>query len=108
MDDLLYSFVGKRIRTVREEKGMSQEELAKLLSLGRTSITNIERGKQRILLHSLYEIAAVLGTEVKELIPAGSDLKSDSIAVAGMDPLTNKEKSWLEKVRQTAKTMKEA
>lgn len=46
------------------------------VGLSRTSITNIERGRQKVLLHTLSEIAVVLDVAIHDLIPAGSSMKS--------------------------------
>ena len=52
--------VGLRLQRARRERGVTQEELARRVDLSRTSITNIEKGRQRILLHQLVDIAAAL------------------------------------------------
>lgn len=56
-----YGAVGARIRTLREVKGMTQQELADVVKLTRTSIVNIEQGRQRLLLHSIPRFASTLG-----------------------------------------------
>jgi DNA-binding XRE family transcriptional regulator len=48
---------------------MTQDSLAKSVSLTRTSITNIEKGRQKILLHTLADIAAALSVNPADLIP---------------------------------------
>ena len=55
---------------VRRKKDVSQEMLADELGLSRTSVTNIEKGRQPIQLHSLYRIARLLGVEIKEILPS--------------------------------------
>ena len=52
---------------------MSQRELGKAIGLARTSITNIERGNQQILLHTLYDIAEALQIEVGVLLPSANE-----------------------------------
>lgn len=42
------------------EGRMTQAELAALVDLERTSITNIEKGAQKLSLHVLYKICDVL------------------------------------------------
>lgn len=68
---LLYQTLGDRIRRRREnlDPFMSQAQLAKRVGVTRVSIVNIEAGRQCAPLHLLWEIAAVLGTEVTMLIP---------------------------------------
>ncbi|WFU80746.1 helix-turn-helix transcriptional regulator [Bradyrhizobium sp. CIAT3101] len=49
---------------------MTQEELARRVQLSRASITNIEKGRQRVLLHQLIEIADALDAKPSELMPS--------------------------------------
>jgi transcriptional regulator with XRE-family HTH domain len=58
--DGFYAVVGGLIREAREERGVTQEALATLVSLSRTSLTNIERGRQKVQLHTLCRLAAAL------------------------------------------------
>jgi transcriptional regulator with XRE-family HTH domain len=65
-----YAAFGRMLAEMRRKRHISQEMLADELGLSRTSITNIEKGRQPIQLHSLYLIAKLLGTDVKELLPS--------------------------------------
>jgi transcriptional regulator with XRE-family HTH domain len=56
---------------------MSQEALADLVSLTRTSITNIEKGRQKLLVHKLLEIAGALGIDVVSLLPESNPSKTE-------------------------------
>jgi transcriptional regulator with XRE-family HTH domain len=66
----IYETVGTLIRNAREKKGINQEELARQLKLTRTSVSNFERGRQHIQLHTLYQIAEILEVQIIELLPA--------------------------------------
>ena len=65
----------------RRKRHMSQETLADSLGLTRTSVTNIEKGRQPIQLHSLYLIARALKVEVKELLPSESAMDAGQEAL---------------------------
>lgn len=67
-----YSAIGQAIASRRLDAGISQAELAEHIGLTRTSISNIEKGRQKMLVHTLLEIAACLGTPAAELLPAGA------------------------------------
>ena len=67
-----YTAFGRMLSDMRRKKRVSQEMLADELGLSRTSITNIEKGRQPVQLHSLYVIARLLGTDVKELLPSAA------------------------------------
>ena len=60
--------LGLRIRLIREALGIDQKELAKRIKLTRTSVVNIEAGRQRMLLHMVDEFAKALGTTPKHLM----------------------------------------
>jgi transcriptional regulator with XRE-family HTH domain len=67
--DGFYTQVGARIRQKRRQLGLSQEGLAKAVGLKRPSMSNIESGRQNILLHTFYDIAETLGTDANSLLP---------------------------------------
>lgn len=66
--------VGAAIRQRREGRGMSQTALAEVLGLSRTTVTNIEGGRQPISLKHVYDAARVLGTTVQQLLPEDPDV----------------------------------
>ncbi|SRR6266498_3987843 len=65
----LYKQIGYRIRQARKAAGLTQEKLAEQVSLTRTSVTNIEKGRQRLLVHTLAEIARELDVPLAKLLP---------------------------------------
>lgn len=71
--DAFYAQIGQQIRLLREKRGLTQDALASLMSLTRASIANIERGKQRMLAHSLVELASALGVTVADLLPSPTE-----------------------------------
>ncbi len=75
-DQLFYRQFGRILAAARNKKKMSQEVLARELGLSRTSITNIEKGRQPVQLHTLYQISNLLAVELKDLLPAPQLLQS--------------------------------
>ncbi len=67
--DNLYTYVGKAIREARRGRGLAQTNLASVVGLTRTSISNIENGRQKILLHTFFEIARALDVDPLHLLP---------------------------------------
>lgn len=65
--DLLLLF-GLRVRELRSEKGISQEELAALTELDRTYISGIERGKRNLSLKNILKIASALNVTASQLL----------------------------------------
>lgn len=69
----LYMALGERIRRAREghpSGRMTQADLADAVGLERTSITNIEKGNQKIPVHMLYRLCEVLRIPVAETLPS--------------------------------------
>jgi len=64
----IYVRFGEAVRQLRGEIGMTQQELADAIGLGRPSITNIERGRQRILLGDLFVFAKILCIAPRRLL----------------------------------------
>lgn len=65
----LWIEIGQRIRRVRERRRLSQGQLAKRLGLSRTSVVNLEQGRQRVPLDRIYDAARYMGVPVTRLLP---------------------------------------
>ncbi|WP_407501756.1 helix-turn-helix domain-containing protein [Acinetobacter baumannii] len=65
----LPSQIGLLIRKSRIEKKITQEKLALLCNIDRSYLGRIERGEVNITVVKLYEIAAVLKLQPRELLP---------------------------------------
>lgn len=65
----LYIFIGRAMRARRNQLGMNQAQLAARIGLSRTAVTNIECGRQRLLVHQVYEIAQALCCLPSDLVP---------------------------------------
>lgn len=59
---------GKRIKIMREERGMSQEDLAILLGVSRPTITQIEKGKRKITAEELVKLSEIFDVSVEILL----------------------------------------
>lgn len=81
-EERLYAGLGRRIRSFREglEGGerMTQAELARLVGLERTSITNIEKGTQKVPLHVLYRLCEIFKVDVLAALPSIDEVREDS------------------------------
>lgn len=71
----LYKFIGTNVKRIRMLNDIGQEDLAKAADIGRSSIANLERGNQRVQIHTLYLIAIALDVSVDELIPTMEQLQ---------------------------------
>ncbi len=59
---------GERIRLTRLQRGLSQENMADLLSLSTTAYGDIERGKTELTISRLTQIAGILDTTAIRLL----------------------------------------
>jgi transcriptional regulator with XRE-family HTH domain len=64
--EILINF-GQRVREIRKEKNLSQEELSFRADLHRTYIGMIERAEKNITLINIEKIAKALNVNIKEL-----------------------------------------
>lgn len=64
----IYRLIGAKIEQLRNMLGWSQEDLAKKVGLTRTSITNIEAGRQRILLHDIEKFCTAFQIQPRILL----------------------------------------
>ncbi len=61
--------LAKKIKKVRKDKGLTQEELAAKVRVTSTYIGFLETGHRRPNLKMVYKIARALGVKVKDIFP---------------------------------------
>ena len=64
----VYRQFGSKVESLRVALGLTQDELAKRVGLTRTSVTNIEAGRQRVLLDDVEKFAVAFATSPKFLL----------------------------------------
>ena len=72
----LYKRIGSTIKVKRRVLGLTQQQLANQLGISRASLANVETGRQRILVHQLYELAGQLSVNVSDLLPESSEAEA--------------------------------
>lgn len=70
----LYLELGARVRRKREVLDLTQDELAFSVGISRSSIANIERGRQHAPVHLLFQLAEELHVGVSDLLPTRDEL----------------------------------
>lgn len=60
--------LGANLRRLRQERELSQEELAARADLHRTYISSVERGERNISLDNIVKLARVLGVPLAVLL----------------------------------------
>jgi transcriptional regulator with XRE-family HTH domain len=73
--------LGHRIRLLRIEKGLSQENMANDLGISLTAYSRIERGKTNISILRLEQIAEALGVSTLKITHPKAENKPDAILV---------------------------
>lgn len=68
MEGELQVTVGRRVRRPRQERGISQEALARDVDMHRTYLGGVERGERNLTLRSVERLADRLGVPVRDLI----------------------------------------
>lgn len=58
--------IGRKIRNLRLEKGISQEKLAEYVNMSREHISCIERGKNLTSIETLYEMSKFFEISIKD------------------------------------------
>jgi transcriptional regulator with XRE-family HTH domain len=57
-----------RLKTLRERRGMTQEQLAKKSGVGRSHLARLETGRQDPTLSTIEKLAKALGVKVGRLL----------------------------------------
>ena len=69
--------IGKKIKALRIEKGLSQEMLAAMSGLDRTYITFIETAKKNVTVETLYKITSALDVTLADFF---SDMNTKTVS----------------------------
>lgn len=93
-----YEELGKRIRTAREAAKLTQEQLAGALNLTRTSVTNIERGRQPVMAHVLVQMATTLNTTIQKLVPPRETVEPTGRINSRLKKLDEPKREWVTRI----------
>lgn len=68
MEPNYYEIIGRKIQTIRKQRELTQEELAEKLNVSIVFLSRVERGKVKISLPRLIQIANVLNVSLGNLL----------------------------------------
>jgi len=68
-DTLLLKYVGYQIQQRRIQKGLTQRELCLHISLSRSALSNIEKGRHWMNIEALWKLTQALGCKIDDLFP---------------------------------------
>lgn len=66
-DDEFLRWFGGRLRGIRRQRHLSQEDLAEIAGIDRTYVGGVERGERNIGVLNIKRLADALGVNVKDL-----------------------------------------
>ena len=99
--------IGSRIKTARENKKLTQEELAAMVDLSPTHISVIERGVKSPKLETFVRIANALGVSADYLLVDVVENSTKGISCELYDYVSNLSKKEREKVLAVVRVMTE-
>ena len=82
--------VWPQIEGDQETAERKQQNVADALQLSRTTVSNLERGRQRVFLDQVYECAVILDAELTDLLPPVIEVRSKfPLTTPADDPLSS-------------------
>lgn len=63
--------IGRKLQLAREEAGLSQEQLSSMMGCAQSTLSNYEKGKRRLYLTQLEQIADLLGKPIEYFLETG-------------------------------------
>ena len=79
-DEINYFKLGEKIKSARERKNLTQEQLAELCQLSAAHIGHIERGTRTPSLETIFRVAVSLGVSVDFLLLDSQPDKTRTLA----------------------------
>jgi len=75
----LKKYVGQRIRELRLQRGMGQEELAEKLNTTKQTISRYENGDRAANQDILFELSRILNVSINEFFPKKEEQQENKI-----------------------------
>ena len=91
------TFIGERIKIARTERGLSQEELSKLVNIQRPAISQIESGKRAVDSVELLRIAKTLNKPLTYFLEEEIQEEKQFSILFRADEISQKDRSTVEK-----------
>ncbi len=103
-NDELYGQLGDLIRGRRRKLTLTQQAVAARIGISRASLANIETGRQKVLVHQLYALAAALNLAPSDLLPpvTASESSQDWTALPLPDDLKLEQKKQIARLVNAA------
>lgn len=99
--------VASRLRAARENAGLSQGQVAKLLGLQRPAISEIEAGRRKVSAEELAQLSEIYDISVSWATTGESEIEDPSIELAARE-LKKLKKEDLNRLMQLLRTLKKS
>jgi transcriptional regulator with XRE-family HTH domain len=97
-------FIRERIRQAREEARLTQRQMAKLLAVSQSAISDIERGRVQISAKDLARFAKILGKPIAYFYPSDSETDTKQEAEL-LDLFRSVSETWQQRMLSEARTV---
>lgn len=82
--------LGNTVKKIREEKGLTQQQIADLIDMHRSNYSKVENGERELSIEAIGKIAKYFGMTIDQLVNFNGNLPAE---------ITMEDKSLLEQVR---------
>lgn len=79
--------IGKRIQSIRERKGLTQEQLEEKTGVNTKYISAIERGQKNVTIKTLEKVAKGLDVELYQLLLVSEEIGSERAVKKALEAL---------------------
>ena len=69
--------IGKTIKRIREEKNLTQQQIAELVNMHRSNYSKVESGDRELSIEAINKIAKYFGMSIDELVNFEGNLPND-------------------------------
>lgn len=85
--------IGKTIKAIREEKGLTQQQVAELVTMHRSNYSKVESGDRDLSIDAINKVAKYFGMTIDELVNFNGKIPNE---------VTVEDKSLMEQVKLIA------
>lgn len=85
--------IGKTIKAIREEKGLTQQQVAELVTMHRSNYSKVESGDRDLSIDAINKVAKYFGMTIDELVNFNGKVPNE---------VTVEDKSLMEQVKLIA------
>ncbi len=90
--------IGKTIKKIREEKGLTQQQIAELVNMHRSNYSKVESGERDLSIEAINKVAKFFAMTIDELVNFNGKVPNE---------ITVEDKSLLEQVKLIAELQPE-